>query len=546
MTADQDAVGALVRRHAAQRPDAPAYLGASGTLTWREYDAAADRLAGLLVGLGLARGDRVAVFLPDGPWLHAAYLAGERAGVVLVGIPERAGDRELAHLVAQTGARLLVCPQRHRGRTAAEVAGVVRAAGVALPGYAELAPDGTLTCFRWPDTAGETASETASDTASDADGEPVAEPVVARTPPADRALGRADLWLLNSTSGTTGLPKCVRQTQNRWFYLLDQAVAASELGPGDVVMSLVPGPFGFGLWTAHFAPAALGIPCVLQERFDADAALRAVAEHGVTVLACVTTQFQLMLASPALDEVDLTSLRVLYTGGEAVPAERAREWERRTGATVLQFYGSNEIGPFSCTALSDPEELRLGTVGRVVPGLDVRIYDERGADITASGGPGQPGGRGPGVVGGGYWNDDAANAALYSADGYLLMPDLVTIDGDGYVRIAGRKSDIIIRGGKNISAAAVEADVARHPAVDLVAAIPVPDPIFGERVCAVVSLRDRAGSLTLDEVVEFLRAAGVSKEYFPEHLVVLDELPQSMGGKVAKSELRARIGELLP
>ena len=516
-------VGEMVRRHAAERPDAPAYIGTSTTLTWREYDAAGDRLAGLLTGLGLERGDRVAVFLPDGPWLHAMYLAGERAGVVLVGIPDRAGDRELAHLVARTGAVLLVCPSRHRGRDAAEVAAVVRAAGVALPRFAELAADGTLTCYR----------------------EDGVESVLARVPGPGRQLGPGELWLLNSTSGTTGLPKCVRQTQNRWMYLLSQAALASDLGPDDIMMSLVPGPFGFGLWTAHFAPAVFGIPCVLPERFDAVAALRAAAEHRVSVLGCVTTQFQMMLASPVLDEVDLSALRVLYTGGEAVPAARAREWERRTESTVLQFYGSNEIGPFSCTALSDPEERRLGTVGRVVAGLDVRLYDEHGADVTATGGPGQPGGRGPGVVGGGYWEDDAANAALFSPDGYLLMPDLVTIDSDGYVRIAGRKSDIIIRGGKNNSAAAVESDVGRHPAVDMVAAIPVPDPIFGERVCAVVSLRDPAGSLELAELVSFLAAGGVGKEYFPEHLVVLDELPQSMGGKIAKSELKKLVAERL-
>jgi acyl-CoA synthetase len=514
-----ESLGDRVRRWAATVPDRPAYLTADRSLTWAAYDAAADRAAQQLVGLGLARGERVAVYLPEGPEQHIAYLALERAGLVIVGIPARAGERELRHLVERTQAELVITAEQLRGRSAREIAAAVRTAG---PYHGVLSGEELTLCRP--------------------DGSPVE---VAPGDLAGRAMRSDELWLLNSTSGTTGLPKCVQQTQNRWHYLLTTAIDAAGLGADDVLMSLVPGPFGFGLWSGHFAPAELGVPCVLQERFDAEAALRAVAEHRVTVLACVTTQFQLMLASPALAGLDLSSLRVLYTGGEAVPADRAREWERRTGSTVLQFYGSNEIGPFSCTRLSDPPQLRLGTVGRLVPGLDCRLYDEAGRDITASGGPGQPGGRSPGSAGGGYWGDDVANAELFSADGHVLMPDLITLDDDGYVRIAGRKSDIIIRGGKNISAAAVEADVARHPAVEMAAALPVPDETFGERVCAVVSLRASHAGLTLAELVAFLAAEGVSKEYLPEYLVVLPELPQSMGGKVAKAELRARLPELL-
>jgi len=512
-------LGETIRRRAAQTPDAVAYIGDRGPLTWRGYDHGADELAVRLAGLGLPRGARAAVFLPDGPLLHLAYTACERAGIVIVGIPERAGDRELAHLLGRTQAALLLCPPRQRGRGPAELAAAVRAAG-----------GPTVPTLPLSDDLGAGWSAAAADGAGPGAGL------------AGRQLGPDELWLLNSTSGTTGLPKCVQQIQGRWGYLVRLAVEASGLSGADVLMSVVPGPFGFGLWTGHFAPALLGAPCVLTGRFDPAGTLRAAAEHRVSVLACVTTQLVLMLADPVLSEVDLSALRVLYTGGEKLPPARAREWERRTGSTVLQFYGSNEIGPFSGTSLADSDERRLTTVGRVVPGLDYRIYDEHGHDITATGGPGQPGGRGPGA-GGGYWHDDAANAELFSAAGYLLMPDLVTIDDAGYVRITGRRSDIIIRGGKNISAAAVEAEVGAHPAVDLVAAVAVPDQVFGERVCAVVALR--GGSLSLPELVAFLAGRGVGKEYFPEYLVVLDELPLSIGGKVAKSELRARLPDLL-
>ncbi len=518
-------LGATIRRRATLDPDGLAYIGDSVTLTWSEYDRNADALAARLVGSGIDRGSRVAVFLPDGPLLHTAYVACERAGVVIVGIPERAGDRELAHLLSRTDAAVMLCPRQHRERSSFEILRVVRELGAPVPRHAVLDDEGTFELYEWR--------------------EGVEEPVeVEPGEISGRQLRPDELWLLNSTSGTTGLPKCVEQIEDRWLYFVTIAREAAEFRSDDVMMSVVPGPFGFGLWTAHFTPALLGMTCVLRERFDPEATIRAAAKHKVTVLACVTTQFVMMLASPALDDVDLSSLRVMYTGGERVSPEKAHEWEERTGSTILQFYGSNEIGPFSCTSLHESEELRLHTVGKVVPGLEFRIYDNEGRDVTSRGVAGQPGGRGPGVCNG-YWDDDAANAELYSADGFLLMPDVVTIDDEGYVRIEGRKSDIIIRGGKNISAAAVEADVGAFPSVDMVAAIAAPDPVFGERVCVVVSLRASAARFELAELVEFLKQRGVSKENFPEYLAIVDEMPQSIGGKIAKNELKARLPELL-
>jgi acyl-CoA synthetase len=518
-------LGETIRRRALENPNGVAYIGEHLTLTWSQYDAMANTMAAQLVGTGIERGSRVGVFLPDGPLLHATYVACERAGVVIVGIPERAGDRELAHLLNRTDATLFLCLAHHRERTAQELVAAVRELGVSIPRHAVLDNDGSFDLYEWTNGS-EAHRETLPGSLE------------------SRQLLPDELWLLNSTSGTTGLPKCVEQVEDRWLYFVRIAQDAAQLRPDDVMMSVVPSPFGFGLWTAHFTPAMLGMTCVLRERFDAAATIRAVAQHKVTVLACVTTQFVMMLASPDLDDVDLSSLRVLYTGGERVPPEKAHEWESRTGSKILQFYGSNEIGPFSCTSLSDSDDLRLTTVGRVVPGLDYRIYDDQGRDVTASGVAGQPGGRGPGACNG-YWNDDAANAELYSADGFLLMPDLVTIDDEGYVRIEGRKSDIIIRGGKNISAASVESEVGAHPSVEMVAALAVPDAVFGERVCAVVSLRASAATLDLAKLARFLRERGVSKEYFPEYLVVLDEMPQSIGGKIAKNELRSRLPQLL-
>src|SRR4029077_8808650 len=194
---------------------------------------------------------------------------------------------------------------------------------------------------------------------------------------------------------------------------------------------------------------------------------------------------------------------ILFTGGEMVPYERAREFEERTGAAVLQFYGSNETGALSATTPDDPPALRLRTAGRVIPEMRVRLLDpDTDADITATGGPGVPAGNGPTLCLG-YWDDAAANAELWTEDGWMRMGDLCRIDADGYLTVVGRTSDVIIRGGKNISAAEVEAEVATHAAVVLVAAVPMRDPLFGERVCVYVQLRPEH-TLDLEALVEHL------------------------------------------
>ncbi len=521
------ALAEIVDAHAAARPDATAFVADDATLSWREYARRSDALAAVFVRAGLARGERVAVLLPDGPGVHVAFLATEKAGLVAMGIGPRAGEAEIRHLVARSGAAALLSHARHRGLDTRALAASLRGGdGPALRHHfvaaGELETDAPLAC----------------------DGAEVgaAEPSAAeRQALAERRLAPTELFLLNSTSGTTGLPKCVTHDQARWNHFHRLAVDAADLGPGDVFLSALPAPFGFGLWTAHFTPTLLGAPTVLLPRFDAAALVAAIARHRVSVLAAVSTQFILML--DALDAgADVSSLRVLFTGGEAVPYERAASFEERTGARVLQFYGSNETGALSRTTLRDSRDVRLRSAGHVIPEMQVRLFDDAGRDVTASG-RGQPGCRGP-LTSGGYWDDPGANAKLYTSEGWMLTGDVAELDTDGVLRVVGRTADIIIRGGKNISAPVVEAAVTSHPAVALAAAVPVPDPVYGERVCAVVELHAGA-ALTLDALVAHLRERGVSVESWPERLLVMDELPRSSGGKIAKGALRQTVAERL-
>jgi acyl-CoA synthetase len=507
-----DRIDALARA----RPDAPAFLGETGALSWREYAERADRFAAHLAGLGLAPGERAAVLLPDGPGVHVAFVGCEKAGLVVMGIGPRAGREEIRQLLAKSGAAALVSRAGSRDLDLRALFAELQQAG--LPLRRHVVVDGQLepsdTCY----------------------GGARAEPAISPADLAARRLGVEDLFLLNSTSGTTGLPKCVTHHQARWLHFHELAVESGELSERDVFFSALPAPFGFGLWTAHVTPTVLGAPCVLLEKFTPEAALAAIERHRVSVLAAVSTQFIMLLNSPALERTDLSSLRALYTGGEAVPYERALEWEQRTGSLVLQFYGSNETGALSRTTTRDSQEQRLASAGRVIDSMRVRLFDEAGADVTASG-QGIPACRGP-LTCRGYYDDAAANRKLYTREGWMLTGDVARLDADGFLSVIGRTADFIIRGGKNISGPAVEEAVASHPAVALAAAVAWPDAVYGERVCAYVELRAGA-SLTLEELTQHLAARGTSREWWPERLVVLAALPRASGGKIAKGELRA-------
>ena len=500
----------------AQRsPQAPAFLCGDARLSWAQYAERSDLLAGHLIDRGLCPGDRVAVLLPDGPGVHAAFVGCEKAGLVVVGIGPRAGLAEIRHLLARSGARALVARPWHRGLDLEGLVHASRGAGLALEHFVPV--EGQLE-----------------------PGEPVLRE--ARPPTAaerHRRLGVDDLFLLNSTSGTTGLPKCVTHHQARWLHFHRLAVEAGELREDDVFLSALPAPFGFGLWTAHFTPTLLGAPTLLLESFDAGEMIRQIERHRVTVLAAVSTQLIMMLNHPEIVARELSSLRALFTGGEAVPFERAAEFEQRTGAAVLQFYGSNETGALSRTTTRDPREKRLRTAGRLIPEMQVRLYDDQGREVTEQG-EGQPACRGP-LASRGYYGDEEANRQLFTPDGWMKTGDIARIDEQGYLQVIGRSADFIIRGGKNISGPAVEEAVSAHPAVALAAAVAMPDPVYGERVCVYVELQPGSPELGLEALTAFLADRGVSKEWFPERLMVVDALPRASGGKIAKGELRADI-----
>lgn len=520
----------MVAYHALVTPERAALIAPDAVLSWRQYDELSTRLAARYAEARWRRGEIVAVLMTGGAAVHVAYLAAQKAGLVTMGIGPRAGVSEIRHLLATSGARILVTRPEHRGRRAAEL---VQDLDVDL--HVTLHMDGPQCTV----TAGGANWEL-----------PTAQTAEAMLE--GRSLGANDLFFLNSTSGSTGLPKCVMQTMNTRKFFGPLAAEAAELGPDEVFMSAVPAPYGFGQWSGHVVPAMYGYTTVLTDEFDAAETLRLIGEHRVTVLAAVTSQFIMLLNSPAFPQADLSSLRVMFTGGEKVPFARAAEFEERTGCSVLQFYGSNEAGPLSVTSVHDDRPRRLGTAGRVIPSMNVRLWaveevpgrePEPARDVTATGGPGQCGALGPGLSPG-YFNDAEANARLFRPDGWMLTGDIVTIDADGYLSVTGRASDFIIRGGHNISALAVEEAVASCPRVMQVAVVGRPDEVLGERVCAFVTTSDRQ-ELSLEELRDHLAGLGFSKHAWPEWVITMPVLPQGTGAKVDKGALRALLSRPL-
>jgi acyl-CoA synthetase len=497
-----------VRRNAAQSPDRAAYVDHPDlSLTWREFDYVATALAEQLAGVGVAPGDRVAVWHGDSAAIHALFVAVERCAAVVVGIGARAGTREVAQILRSSQPRILISDQQ-RGNAARQAA-------------AAMSPEFAGSLLVLGRDAG------ALSLNIHVDPQPLGD---------ESGLGPDDVFLINTTSGTTGAPKCVLHTQNRWRYFHQQAVANGMLTSNDVFLPVIPTPFGFGIWTTHTTPIFLGATAVILERFTPRAACEAIARHNVTVLCCVSTQLTMMMADRACRDYDLSSVRVVFTGGEAVPYRPAAEFEELTGAKVLQFYGSNETGLLSGTSVNDSRERRLRTAGKTVQEMSVRLFDGD-KDVTATG-RGQPACRGPATCVGYLGGID--HDKLFTADGWMRMGDICEIDAEGYLRVTGRISDFIVRGGKNISAAQVEDAVTTHPAVAVAAAVAMPDPVFGEKVCVYAELSD-SHQIDLSELVEYLLARGISKELLPERLIVLDELPRSSGGKIAKGQLREEL-----
>jgi cyclohexanecarboxylate-CoA ligase len=290
---------------------------------------------------------------------------------------------------------------------------------------------------------------------------------------------------------------------------------------------------------ASFAMGAViqGSRAVFLEPFDAAAALDLIEREGVTTAGGPTPILQAILGCPSFHPDRVRSVQVSGIGATDVPPELIRAVAQGFGAFTYRSYGMTECPMATAGRRGDPEEKLVRTDGRATPGVIVRVVDEAGRPVV----PGTEGELelfGPQLCVG--YLDPAQSREAFTPDGFLRSGDLGVMDEDGFVRITGRKKDIIIRKGENLSAKAIEDELYDHPKVADVAVIGVPDPESGERVCACVVLAPNAGPLTLREVREFMVSRGLMAQKVPEQLEIIDALPRNATGKVTKFELRRR------
>jgi cyclohexanecarboxylate-CoA ligase len=483
--------------------------------TFADLVARADRMAEALRRLGIGWGDVVAWQLPN--WFEAPALAIaiDRIGAVSTPILTIYREREMTFVARAAGARALIVPGVIRGTDHRELATAVRAKAPDL--------EHVLTVRAEPG-AGMRALEALEDGP--------ARPL----PPSPH--GPDDVSMLFYTSGTTADPKGVLHTPST----LGGLIHAHGLlhGTADDDRSLLQFPITHigGVTLFVQLQVTRGTCAVAMDGFDPELAVDLVERHQVTGAGGPPAILQAMFAARNFTPEKMRSVRSSGSGAADVSPELMRETAAKMGSMVYRSYGMTECPMFTSGCADDPEEKRVGTDGRPIPGCVARLVDDAGREVPR-GTEGEIEAFGPQVAVG--YLDAAMNVA-FTPDGFFRSGDLGIMDGDGYVRITGRKKDIIIRKGENLSAKGIEDELASHPAVVEVAVIGVPDAERGERVCACVVLRPGAARLDLATVRTFMEGRGVMRQKIPEQLELLDELPRNATGKVRKDQLRARFG----
>lgn len=337
--------------------------------------------------------------------------------------------------------------------------------------------------------------------------------------------------VIGLTSGSTGRAKGVVQSEAALRYACRSTIDATGLQPGDPIGAVVPLSSAAAVCFGLYLPLLLGGPILLTERWSPPDAVRMLSEHGARWTMCVPTM-ALQMGMQAPESGMLSAMTAMTVGGGPMDRGALARAEQRLGTRILRVFGMSECLGHTTSRPSDPHDVRLGTDGVPFPGTRLRVVDESGTVVPA-GTAGRAQVRGPSLYAG-YARSGTVGAPDLTADGYLTTGDLMSIDAEGRVSVRGREKDIIIRGGRNIDIHEVESAVARHPAIDQVCVVPIPDEVLGERVAVLLVTPQR--EFGMEALQEHLRDAGLAKNKWPEHVFVVDGLPQNRVGKLSRPD----------
>jgi len=499
-------------RNAGSHPDRPALADGHATYSWAAGASAVDAIAAGLINAGVPRDGVLLVQAANSAVLVLFRLACEKAGVIPAFL--HAGFRR-SEIEAVS-------------RKVHPVGAVVATGGKTdlLPVYRSL---GTALNLQFLFTLEPNSAGVPSIT--DFAGAPVAMDFEARR------IRPYELTGIVSSSGTTGLPKCIEYSC--WPRLASSRVYIErlEITGRDVILSCIPFYTGGGDMQFHLAPQ-IGAKFVVLSQFGPEQTCRLIEREAVTGAVMVPTMIARINGLPDLAAYDLSKLRWVVSGGGMLPYDVGARFEDATGAKIIQGYGLMDYGALSSHGVEDPRDMRLRTSGRLMPGTELKVLDEAGGPLPP-GATGELCARGPHCNGGYIGDPDGMNAAW--RDGFFHTGDLGHVTGDGFVVLEGRSKDIVIRGGQNISAPEVETILCRHPAIADAALVRMADREMGERACAFVVLHAGA-HLSFQEVVRFMQSQHVADYKIPERLEIISDFPMtSAGNKVDKRALETRL-----
>lgn len=498
-------------------PDKIAVVDNHGaSYNYSALDHAASCLANWMLAKGIESGDRIAFQLPGWCEFTVIYLACLKIGAVSVPLLPSWREAELVWVLNKCQAKMFFAPTLFKQTRPVDL---ILPLQNQLPQLQQIVGVDKLA----PATSSLSLSQIIAD----------------NTPLTTAITTHGDeLAAVLFTSGTEGLPKGVMLTHNNILASERAYCARLNLTWQDVFM--MPAPLGHATGFLHgvTAPFLIGARSVLLDIFTPDACLALLEQQRCTCMLGATPFVYDLLNVLEKQPADLSALRFFLCGGTTIPKKVARECQQ-LGIKLLSVYGSTESSPHAVVNLDDPLSRFMHTDGCAAAGVEIKVVDDARKTLPP-GCEGEEASRGPNVFMG-YFDEPELTARALDEEGWYYSGDLCRMDEAGYIKITGRKKDIIVRGGENISSREVEDILLQHPKIHDACVVAMPDERLGERSCAYVVLKAPHHSLSLEEVVAFFSRKRVAKYKYPEHIVVIEKLPRTASGKIQKFLLRKDI-----
>ncbi|EMQ1829238.1 medium-chain fatty-acid--CoA ligase [Escherichia coli] len=498
-------------------PDKIAVVDNHGaSYTYSALDHAASCLANWMLAKGIESGARIAFQLPGWCEFTVIYLACLKIGAVSVPLLPSWREAELVWVLNKCQAKMFFAPTLFKQTRPVDL---ILPLQNQLPQLQQIVGVDKLA----PATSSLSLSQIIAD----------------NTPLTTAITTHGDeLAAVLFTSGTEGLPKGVMLTHNNILASERAYCARLNLTWQDVFM--MPAPLGHATGFLHgvTAPFLIGARSVLLDIFTPDACLALLEQQRCTCMLGATPFVYDLLNLLEKQPADLSALRFFLCGGTTIPKKVARECQQR-GIKLLSVYGSTESSPHAVVNLDDPLSRFMHTDGYAAAGVEIKVVDDARKTLPP-GCEGEEASRGPNVFMG-YFDEPELTARALDEEGWYYSGDLCRMDEAGYIKITGRKKDIIVRGGENISSREVEDILLQHPKIHDACVVAMPDERLGERSCVYVVLKAPHHSLSLEEVVAFFSRKRVAKYKYPEHIVVIEKLPRTASGKIQKFLLRKDI-----